>query len=85
MLWRAIETNSEYESENGMDHFITVNIKFEALSQDCDLKIIKSHASGYKLITCTGQEGFASQKEQCTIEKVHKFCLIFNASSVGQY
>lgn len=62
MLWRAIETNSDCEFTNGTDHFMTVNIKFEALSQDCDLKIIKSHASGYKLITCKSQEGFASQK-----------------------
>lgn len=62
MLWEAIETNSESEFANGMDHFMTVNIKFEAQSQDGDLKIIKSHASGYKLITCKGQEGFASQK-----------------------
>lgn len=62
MLWRAIDTNRKCEFANGMDHFMTVNIKFEALSQDRDLKIIKSHASGCKLITCKGQEGFASQK-----------------------
>lgn len=62
MLWRAIETNSKCEFANRMDHFMRGNIKSEALSQDCDLKTIKSYASGYKLITCKGQGGFASQK-----------------------
>lgn len=31
MPWKAIETNTESEFENGMDHFMTVNIKFAAL------------------------------------------------------
>lgn len=28
---RAIETNTESENENGMDHFMKVNIKFASL------------------------------------------------------
>lgn len=31
MPWRAIETNTGSEFENGMDYFMTVNIKFAAL------------------------------------------------------
>lgn len=80
-----MKTSTKSKFENGMDHFMTVNIKCAApVSPNCDLKIIKSHASRCKLITGKDQEKISVQKQQCTVESVHKFSLISSASSIGQ-